>query len=356
MAEDGRQARERGGERAGRLRAEAALRESEARFHLLADSIPQLAWMARPDGWIFWYNQRWFDYTGTTLEAMEGWGWRKVHHPDHVDRVVARLQRSWQTGEPWEDTFPLKGRDGSWRWFLSRALPVHDDAGRVTRWFGTNTDITELREAEERRKLLLAELDHRVKNTLAAVQSLAGQTLRGADSLAAFGERFDARLLALSRSHDLLARETWQGADLGDVVAEALAPYRSAGSAPRVALAGPPVRLGPTATVTLGMALHELAANAAKHGALSTTIGEVAVEWSIDWRGGKSPALEICWRESGGPPVERPQRSGFGTRLIRRGLGIELNAEADLDFAPDGLQCRIRLPLSTKLTVGPPAQ
>jgi PAS domain S-box-containing protein len=353
MAEKERPTDDQGDERAGRLRAEAALRESEARFHLMADSIPQLAWMANPDGWIFWYNQRWYDYTGTTLEEMEGWGWRKVHHPDHIDRVVARVQHSWQTGEPWEDTFPLKGRDGRWRWFLSRALPVHDDAGSVARWFGTNTDITELREAEERQKLLLAELNHRVKNTLTAVQSLAGQTLRSAESLEAFGETFGARLLALSRSHNLLAREAWQGADLGEVVAETLAPYRSVGDETRIALGGPAVRLGPTAAVTLGMAFHELSTNAARHGALAVAAGRVAVEWGIDWRGGKTPALELCWRESGGPAVAPPQRSGFGRRLIERGLAHELGAEVGLDFTPAGLQCRIRLPLSAKVAVGP---
>ncbi|CAH2603725.1 Histidine kinase [Rhodovastum atsumiense] len=127
---------------------ERALAESEARFRAMADNIPQLAWMARPDGWIFWYNRRWHDYTGTTLEEMEGWGWRKVHHPDHVNRVVERIQRAWDSGEPWEDTFPLRGRNGAYRWFLSRALPVRDADGRVTLWFGTSTDVTEQRAAE----------------------------------------------------------------------------------------------------------------------------------------------------------------------------------------------------------------
>jgi len=342
-------------EREGRLRAEAALRESEARFHLLADSIPQLAWMANADGWIFWYNRRWYDYTGTTLEEMEGWGWRKVHHPDHVDRVVASIQQSWQTGEPWEDTFPLRGREGSWRWFLSRALPVHDDEGRVVRWFGTNTDITELREAEERQKLLLAELNHRVKNTLAAVQSVASQTLGGAGSLEEFRQKFTPRLLALSRSHNLLAREVWQGADLGDVVSEALAPHDGEGEG-RVAVSGPGVRLGPSAAVTLAMAFHELSINAAKYGALSAPDGRVEVAWRTDWRGGKTPALEILWRESCGPPVRQPRRAGFGTRLIERGLGHELSAEVRLDYAAAGLECRIRLPLSAKIAVAPVAQ
>ncbi|MDQ3138081.1 MAG: PAS domain S-box protein [Gemmatimonadota bacterium] len=132
-----------------RLRLDAGLRESEARFRGLAESMSQFAWIADGTGWIFWYNQRWFEYTGTTLEQMQGWGWKQVHHPEHVDRVVDRVQRSWETGEPWEDTFPLRGRDGNYRWFLSRALPVRDAAGDVVRWFGTNTDVTELRTAQE---------------------------------------------------------------------------------------------------------------------------------------------------------------------------------------------------------------
>ncbi len=128
----------------------SALRESEERFRTLADNISQFAWMADGQGRVFWYNQRWYEYTGTTLEEMQGWGWQKVHHPDHVERVVARITRSFETGEPWEDTFPLRGKDGRYRWFLSRALPIRDSEGRVVRWLGTNTDITEHREAEER--------------------------------------------------------------------------------------------------------------------------------------------------------------------------------------------------------------
>jgi PAS domain S-box-containing protein len=132
-------------------------RAREEQFHVLAESIPQLAWMADATGSIYWYNQRWYDYTGTTLEAMRGWGWTAVHHPEHVDRVSARIQQSWDTGEPWEDTFPLRGRDGRYRWFLSRALPIRDANGKVERWFGTNTDITELRDAERARDRALAE-------------------------------------------------------------------------------------------------------------------------------------------------------------------------------------------------------
>ncbi len=128
--------------------SESALRPDD--YRNLAESLPQLAWIAEADGSIVWYNQRWYDYTGTTLETMRGWGWRDVHHPDHLERVEARFRRAFASGEPWEDTFPLKGADGVFRWFLSRAQPFRDAAGRIVRWYGTNTDITRRRAAEER--------------------------------------------------------------------------------------------------------------------------------------------------------------------------------------------------------------
>jgi PAS domain S-box-containing protein len=127
---------------------ESALRESETRFRELADNISQFAWTADAKGWIYWYNKRWHDYAGTTLEDMQGWGWQKVHHPEHVDRVVQRIRQSFENGTPWEDTFPLRSKDGTYRWFLSRALPIRNEAGEVVRWFGTNTDVTEQIEAE----------------------------------------------------------------------------------------------------------------------------------------------------------------------------------------------------------------
>jgi len=134
--------------------AEAELRESEERFRTLADNMSQFAWMTDPNGWIFWYNHRWFEYTGITLEEMQGWGWQQVHHPNHIDRVVEHFRHCIETGETWEDTFPLRGKDGNYRWFLSRAIPIKDEAGSIVHWFGTNTDITDRKqiEAELRQK------------------------------------------------------------------------------------------------------------------------------------------------------------------------------------------------------------
>lgn len=136
--------------------AHITLPPSEELFRTLADNISQLAWMADPNGSIFWFNRRWYEFTGTTLDEMQGWGWRSVHHPEHVDRVVERMKHSLEAGEAWEDTFPLRGHDGQFRSFLSRALPIRDDDGSVVCWFGTNTDVTEQLETEQERERLLA--------------------------------------------------------------------------------------------------------------------------------------------------------------------------------------------------------
>ncbi|KMQ49439.1 sensory box histidine kinase [Chitinispirillum alkaliphilum] len=132
-----------------RRRAEEKIRESEERFRTLADNISQFAWMADTNGSVYWYNKRWYDYTGTTLEEMEGWGWTNAVHLDYVERVVSKLKRSWDAGVFWEDIFPLRSKDGTYRWFLSRALPIRDDRGEIVRWFGTNTDFTERKELED---------------------------------------------------------------------------------------------------------------------------------------------------------------------------------------------------------------
>ena len=135
-----------------KFKAEEALRQSEKQFHELAEGIPQLAWMTNPDGWIYWYNRRWYEYTGTTPEQMEGWGWQSVHDPNELPRILERWKAALASGEPWEDTFPLRGADGVFRPFLSRAFPLRDAEGRVTHWFGTNTDVSDLKHAEEELK------------------------------------------------------------------------------------------------------------------------------------------------------------------------------------------------------------
>ncbi|MGZ8411290.1 MAG: ATP-binding protein [Gemmatirosa sp.] len=175
----------------------ALLSETEAEFRAMAENIPQLAWMARPDGRIDWYNQRWYAYTGTTPEQMQGWGRRAVHHPDHVARVAAGIRRSRDTGEPWEDTFPLRSKDGEWRWFLSRASPIRDAGGRIVRWFGTHTDVTAEHGAAAEREQLL-EVEHAARAHAEEAREAAEEARRAAVQANEVKGRFFAMM-----SHEL---------------------------------------------------------------------------------------------------------------------------------------------------------
>ncbi len=142
--------------------ASGLLLERESEFTTLADNMAQLSWMARPDGHIYWYNKRWYDYTGTTLAEMEGWGWEKVHHPDYISGVVEVVSKAWQAGQPYELTFPLRSKAGEYRWFLTRVVPVHDERGRTLRWLGTNTDVTEMRQLQEQLQNAYNDLEAKV--------------------------------------------------------------------------------------------------------------------------------------------------------------------------------------------------
>ncbi len=194
------------------VKAQAAERESAGRFRSLADNIAQLAWMTDDAGAIVWYNRRWYEYTGTTAEQMKGWGWQSVHHPDHADRVITKFRRHIVTGEPWEDTFPLRGAEGQYRWFLSRAFPIRDQGGRVMSWFGTNTDITAqrqaeeaLREADRRKDEFIAVLAHELRNPLAPVRS-AVEILK----------RIGPSEPRMARTRDVIARQVTHMARLID--------------------------------------------------------------------------------------------------------------------------------------------
>jgi two-component sensor histidine kinase len=198
--------------------------------------------------------------------------------------------------------------------------------------------------AAEHQKLLIDELNHRVKNTLATVQSIATQTLRTADTTQEATEALERRLLALSRAHDVLTRENWEGADLVDVVERALEPYRIH-SENRLHIAGPHVRLTPRMSLALAMALHELATNAVKYGALSNKIGTIAVSWTVQ-NGAAPPRLILQWEEAGGPRVVAPRRRGFGSRLIERSLAQDLDGQVEITFAPTGVVCTVNAPVA----------
>jgi PAS domain S-box-containing protein len=223
--------------------------------------------------------------------------------------------------------------------------PILDARGAPWGVFVEGSDVTDRVRAERQQKLLLDELNHRVKNTLATVQAIAAQTLRTTASPAAFRESFEARLLALSSTHDLLTQSVWQGASLQEVILMELRPH----GAERYQLEGPEVALSPAETLTLGLVFHELVTNAAKYGALSTSEGCVRVRWDIHGDA-DLPRLELTWSEEGGPPVAPPTRQGFGSRLIERSLQGEIEGKASLDFAESGLRCHLQLRLHAHRT------
>lgn len=244
--------------------------------------------------------------------------------------------------------FCWTGPRGDRRHYLLSAAPLHDSWDAVVGCIVMLTEISDRKRAEERQKVLLAELSHRVKNTLATVRSIATQTSRSAPSLETFGPTFDGRLKALAMAHGVLTETGWGKAELDKLVHQIVEPYRSS-QGDNISLAGPPALLPPRQVVPITLMLHELATNAAKYGALSTPAGRLSVSWSIT---GSDPerSISLCWNESSGPPVGPPQRRGFGSTLIERGIAYELNGRAHLDFRPEGLHCELTFPLAA--TVG----
>jgi PAS domain S-box-containing protein len=233
----------------------------------------------------------------------------------------------------------LRFADGSVSAGLVQAAPLRDPSGKIVGAVSAGLDITDRKRIEDHRLLLLNELNHRVKNTLAMVQSISVQSFHRSKTIAAGRETFESRLLALSRAHDVLTNESWQGANLGEIVAQAIAPYRT-GEPSRFQVSGPPVRLSAKMALSISMALHELATNAVKYGALSNEQGSVTIAWHSR-RETKGSQLQLEWSEAGGPPVVAPRQKGFGTRLIERGLAQELGGRAKIEYRPHGVWCGI---------------
>ena len=333
-------------------RVEDAWRESEQR--LAATYAHAAIGIAEvdEDGRLMRVNDAACAITGYSRDELLTMSVFDVTHPDdrEWDRGNYRGQATAEgTGYIVEKR--LIRKDGRVIWVDVRSSTLCDAAGRFLYGIRVMHDITDRKHAEMRQKHLLDELNHRVKNTLATVQSLAAQTLRGTGSPEAFRHAFEERIIALSKAHDLLTTRNWQGADLKDIVSQQLAPY--AADPARLALDGEPVALTPRAALTLSMVFHELATNAAKYGALSTPSGRLHVRWSIE-RAGEQAAdaadlVRLTWRETGGPPVTPPERRGFGSRLIERST-TELDGETQLDFASEGLRYSATIPLNRSNT------
>jgi PAS domain S-box-containing protein len=327
------------------VESEERLRESEGRLRLMADAVPQIVWITDAEGKVEFFNRQWFAFTGTadqptTADEVA----EKFVHPQDQAATLSAFQEAHREGRVFEVEHRIRSKDGCYRWFLVRAEPFRDPrTGRIERWFGVSVDIHDRRIAEEHQRLLINELNHRVKNTLATVQSIASQTLRNTDEPALAKEALEARLFALSRVHDVLTRENWEGADLYDIVEQAVAPYSSRGE-DRLHLTGCRTRVPPRVALALAMALQELATNAVKYGALSNETGEIRIAWGVE-PDASGPRLTLHWHESGGPAVRAPSRRGFGSRLIERTLTHDLGGAARIEFPPTGLVCTVDAPL-----------
>lgn len=266
-------------------------------------------------------------------------------HP--ADREQARrvVSDAVTYGTTAEHEFRTVLTDGSERWICDRARVIYDADKRPLYMIGAALDVTERKRSEERQMLLLNELNHRVKNTLATVQSLALQTLRNSSTLEVFQSNFMARLMALSATHDVLTNKLWENASISEILAAELQPYGGIDQK-RIQADGEAVHLRPQQALPLGMAFHELATNAAKYGALSAPQGCIRISWSLVRAEPGKQHLEVQWREEGGPEVRRPEHKGFGTRLINRSIVHELGGAIEMSFAPAGVACCFRVPLN----------
>ncbi|MCR5879166.1 sensor histidine kinase [Phenylobacterium sp. J367] len=426
-----------------------------------------MIWSTRPDGFHDYYNARWYEFTGVPAGSTDGAAWNGMFHADDQERAWSVWRASLESGDPYHIEYRLRHRSGEYRWVLGRAQPIRAPTGEIVRWYGTCTDIHDLKLAEhalqdrERRlgaalevaqlstfeidleggtlvldargremmelpaegdlashelldrfraadaanlhailqrsdadrheveaelvftsadgrervllcaahttgngarlfgvlsdvtasrqavshmRLMLNELNHRVKNTLATVQSIVAFTLRGDSAAAGAREALTARLMALSAAHNVLTQEQWVHADLLAVARDTAMPYRSGGREQRFVIRGKAVHIAPAAAIGLSLALHELATNAAKYGALSNNSGRVHLAWDVVELGDRA-LLKIQWQETGGPVVTPPERRGFGTRLIERALAAESHSAIRIDYRPEGVVCHIELGL-----------
>jgi PAS domain S-box-containing protein len=334
-------------DRTPQYRAEEQLRESEELFRILATNIPQLVFRATTTGERTWASPQWSIFTGLAFADSVGLGWLDSIHPDDRDATMQAWAEAARKGDYYAEHRVLRARDGEWRWHQTRAAPLAASDDETTQWVGTSTDIHDLRTLQDQQKVLLGELQHRTRNLLAIVLSLARQTLRSAGSLDGFAQRFESRLGALSRVQGLLARSDHRPIDMRELVEGELAAHVEGESGPgKVSIDGPAAKLPPSSAQALALAIHELATNAAKYGALREPAGLLAVTWSVEQAQPRDRA-RLRWLERGvAIPEGTPTRKGYGSKLIEQGLPYQLGAQTRLEFGSEGVLCEIVVPVA----------
>lgn len=335
-------------------RAEAEAAESARRFRSLAEGIPQLVWRAAPDGLWTWASPQWSVHTGQGDKDSLGWGWLTSVHPE--DRDLAR--HAWagaRSAGHFQASYRIRdAQTGTYRWFQTRAVPVHAADGTVTEWLGTSTDVQDLRAMQERLNVLVAELQHRTRNLMAVISVVMDRTLASTDTLEDFRAQIRSRLGAISRASSLLSRLEWdERITFDELLRTELLGHgiEAAGSPDQITLDGPKdVRLRSSTLQTLALALHELTTNALKYGALSVPQGRLSVRWAVQTSDGGDRMLHVDWSETS-PGARTPKNmggdsDGFGRELIERALPYQFNALTSYRLSPEGLECSISLPIA----------
>jgi PAS domain S-box-containing protein len=326
------------------LHAEAALSDSQARYHVLTQAMPQMVWSTLPDGFHDFYNDQWYKFTGVPIGSTDGEGWAGMFHPDDQERARPIWQHSLETGEPYEVEYRLRHHSGAYRWTLGRALPVRDASGSIVRWIGTCTDIHDAKLAAEQNEILTRELAHRIKNIFAVITGLIGLSARDEPEAKGFAARLTDRILALGRAHEFArphsdeSRPSFDRTTLSAMLTDLMDPYQLP-NRQRIVIAGSDLPVDDQAATPIALVFHELATNAAKYGALSRDDGQVTIDIALS-----DKSVTIRWSEKGGPAVTAPPvRTGFGSRLTELSVRQQLGGQIDREWRPDGLLVTLNL-------------
>lgn len=341
---------ERAHEALERAQATNDLRESEDRLRTLVEGIPQLVWRCDQSGQWSWSSPQWQVFTGLSPGKSEGLGWLSAVHPqDRPEALAAWRPEESSTGYHAEFRIYDAAHE-RYCWFRTRATPVRNESGGLVEFLGTSTYVDDIHELQGQQRALLAELQHRVRNTLSIVRSIARRTAETSETVEAYAMHLEGRIEALARVQAVVTRNPATGVDLASIIADELSAY-GAREGEGLLIDGPPVRLRPKPAEAFTLAIHELTTNAIKYGALSFTGARLDVTWSLEGEG-ETPQLVVKWNESGIPvPIAPPSRSGFGTDLLRRSLSYDLDAIVQQSFEPDGMKVTIDIPHIDRLMV-----
>jgi PAS domain S-box-containing protein len=318
------------------------LEHATRRLEALVTASAQVFWSAAPDGSVIQDSPSWRTFTGQTYDEWVGTGWLNAIHPDDRERTLSAWRTAIENRTEYNVDYRLQNVDGGYSWTTARGVPLHDDDGNVTEWVGMNEDISPRKRSEEHAHLIMRELSHRTKNLLAVISSLARRTFSRQGDAISQGEDFIDRIHGLSRSHDLLVRSDWRGVSLKDLVQSHLEPFGF--DEDRITVSGPFVDLRPEAAQSIGLALHELATNTAKHGALKSASGRLDVSWRIDVAS-DSPMLRLTWEEETLDVPEERNSSGFGRLMLGELVGAALLGRTDYQIGGNRVVWTLTAPL-----------